>query len=330
MFRSAFPFRVVSTLAAAILFGGFASHGPRDNTDLPDFPASASACAAGTICVGPGQTYGTLADALLAARPGSLIEIAGGTYREAVTITVGNLTIRGIGSSTHIDCTGLPLAGNKACLLLAAGGITLENLDIGGAVLPEDRGANGACIRNEPNLDFTLRRISCHASQDGILTNGGKVVIEDSEFYDNGWTGQTHNVYFSGRCPSVIVRRSIFRDARVGHEFKSRCARTEIYDSTFVSTKGSRNLDIPDGGETIVSGSTLYKMPGSESQQIIGFTPESCTYPGDMLVRNTRIVNTMIGAEIQNFDRCPGKAIIFQHISVEGLPVKDVGTILGQ
>ena len=285
-------------------------------------------CDAGTICVGVGQAYPTLSEAAAVARPGDVIEVIGGVYREAAVIGVPNVTVRGVRGRPHFDCTGLPLPEDKACILLTADAITLQNLEISGAVLPDQRGANGACIRNQRDLNFTLRRISCHGSQDGLLTNGGQVVIEGSEFYDNGWTDQTHNVYFSGNCISVTVRNSIFRDARVGHEFKSRCPKTDISDSVFRSTSGSRDLDIPDGGETTVYRSTLIMMAGSQSEDIVGFTPESCAHPGDLILKDVTIVNSRPDADIRNFDKCKGKAIILERIRSMGMPFKKIGYVV--
>ena len=285
-------------------------------------------CDIGTICVGTGQAYPSLSAALAVARDGDVIEIAGGTYRKSVKITPKNVVVRGIGGLPHFDCAGLKLADDKACLLLAADGVTIDNLEISGAELPNSLGANGACIRNEPNLSFTLHRIVCHGSQDGILTSGGSVVIEDSEFYDNGWTGQTHNVYFSGDCPSVTVRRSIFRDAKLGHEFKSRCRETTVSNSTIRSTKGSRNLDISDGGKTVVYRTTLVKIPGTVNHDIVGFAPETCRYPEDMLLKDVRIVNSEPNAIIRNYDKCTGHAIILEHVEVEGTAPLERGYIL--
>lgn len=284
-------------------------------------------CTKGTICVGKDQGYQGLSQAVAAAAPGMTIEVDRGTYHESITIPVPRLTIRGTGGTPHIDCTRLQLAGDKACILLAADGITLENLDIGGAVLPEGDGANGACVRNEPNLSLTLRRVVCHGSQDGLLTSGGKIIIENSEFYDNGWTGLTHNAYLGEKC-TAIVRGSIFRDARVGHEFKSRCQHVEIADSTFRSTHGSRNLDIPDGGEVVVYRSLLVKTSGSESEQIIGFAAESCRNAGNMVLKNVKVVNTKANAAIQNFGKCSEAAIALEGVSIEGLPVHEFGYIL--
>jgi hypothetical protein len=284
-------------------------------------------CATGTICVGKDQAYRKLSEALAVARPGMTIEIAGGTYRETLTIRTRGITIRGVAGTPHFDCAGLALTRGKACLLLEGDGITLENLDISGAVVSDAVGANGACIRNEPDVSFTLRRISCHGSQDGLLTSGGRVVIENSEFYDNGWTDLTHNAYLSGKCV-VIVRGSTFRDARVGHEFKSRCQRTEIANSVFRSTHGSRALDIPDGGETVVYRTSIVKTPDAESEEIIGFAAESCPNPGDMILRDVTIVNSRPNASIHNFDKCAGRAIVLENMRTEGLPFRQIGYIV--
>lgn len=285
-------------------------------------------CGARTLCVGPGQPYSSLTQALAAVREGDTIEIVGGTYHETAIVRTKGVTLRGIRGRPHFDCAGLRIAENKACLLLEADDVTLENFEISGAVISDALGANGACIRNDAGLSFTLRGIICHGSQDGLLTNGGKVLIENSEFYDNGWTGQTHNVYLGGDCLSATVRGSTFRDARVGHEFKSRCARTDISDSTFRSTRGSRNLDIPDGGATTIYRSLLVKTPGAQNSEFIGFAAELCRYPADMIVKDTRIENSNRDGAIHNFDKCAGNAIVLDHVTFEGLPVREEGYIL--
>lgn len=285
-------------------------------------------CSAGTICVGKDQAYQTLSAALGVARKGDVIEIGGGTYRETAVLATSDLTIRGVGGRPHFDCDGLRISGDKGCLVIAAPGITLENLEISGAVVSETLGANGACIRGEADATFTLRGIICHGSQDGILATSRTMVIENSEFYDNGWTGLTHNVYFSIGCDSVIVRGSTFRDARVGHEFKSRCQRTEISDSIFRSTIGSRDLDIPDGGDTIVYRSTLVKTMGTQNEDIVGFAAESCRYPASMQLKDVRIVNSRQDAVIHNFDKCKGHPIVLEGVTIEGTPPREIGYIL--
>jgi hypothetical protein len=284
-------------------------------------------CAKGTICVGPGQAYTTLSAAVAAARQGDTIEIVAGTYRESVKIDVPNLTVLGIGGAVLIRCAGIRLVEDKACLLLTANGITLEDLDISGAELSDAFGANGACVRNESNASFTLRRIICHSSQEGVLSSGGNIVVENSEFYDNGWTDRTHNVYFGGDC-IVTVRGSIFRDARVGHEFKSRCRTTQIFDSIFRSTHGSRDLDISDGGDTLVYRSKIMKGPGAASDELIGFAPESCAHPGTMVLKDVEIINQRANATITNYDRCVGHPIVLDGVTFKGIPPRLAGYIL--
>jgi len=288
--------------------------------------SSASLCAANTLCVGEGQEYATLSAALAVAQERNVIEIAAGMYRESATVAVRDLTIRGADARPHFDCAGVVLQAHKACLLLAADGATLENLDISGAEISEEAGLNGACIRNEPNMSFTLRNVICHESQAGLIAQGGIILIENSEFYDNGWNEFAHNVSFGGEC-SVTVRGSVFRDSRVGHEFKSRCFSTVIADSIFRSTRGSRNIDIADGGGTSLYHSILVKTLGTDNKDLIGFASESCTHPGDMLIKDVRIINADPNAQIRNFDRCAGHAIFLEAVSFEGFPPKKVGYI---
>ena len=288
------------------------------------------ACSAGVVCVGPGQSYKTLGAALAAARQGDVIEVVGGTYHESVRIQHRKVTIRGIAGRPHFDCKGLRLVADKACLLLAADDITLENLEISGAEVSQASGENGACIRNEPNMSFTLRKVICHGSQDGVLTDGGSVVIEASEFYDNGWTDRTHNIYLGGNCASATVRNSIFRDARIGHEFKARCRKITISDSTFHSTRGSRDIDLPDGGEALIYRSTITKSAGAQSTELIGYAAESCRYPGSLTLREVHVVNATPLGDIRNFDTCHGQPIVLQGVTFEGVTPRLIGYILRQ
>lgn len=281
-------------------------------------PAGRGPCSSGAICVGPGLSYPTLTAAAAVARPGDVIEIVGGLYRESVALKTPRLVMRGIAGRPHFDCAGVMLVQEKSCLLLAAPEITLENLEISGAEVGDSSGANGACVRNEPGMSFTLRGIVCHASQDGVLTNGGEVTIEHSEFFDNGWSGLTHNIYLSGDCSKVTVRDSVFRDARVGHEFKSRCRETVIENSTFKATHGSRALDLPDGGTVTITGGTIIQEPGVQNPEMIGFTPESCKHPGSMTIRGTRIVGKNPRGVIANFDNCPGGLIRLINVTFQG------------
>jgi len=279
-------------------------------------------CSAGALCVGPTQPLRTLAAALAVARDGDVIEMIGGAYRGPARITRANVTVRGIAGRPHIDCTGLTLSKEKACVFLAGNGIVIENLEISGALAPA---SEAACVGNELDRSYTLRGVICHDSQRGVVSDGGEILIENSEFYDN----RADNAYLGGGC-SVTVRGSSFRDAQTGDEFKSRCAKTTILDSTFRSTRGSHDIDIPDGGETTIYRSTLVKLPGTAGETILAFTSDSCAHPGAMLLKQVHIANTSSSALIQNFDKCPNAPLIFQGVIFDNLRPKLAGYILMQ
>jgi hypothetical protein len=271
---------------------------------------------------GPGRSLkadGDIALAIERARNGDTIEIGPGLHTTTFAVRASNVTIRGVGGRPHISCAGLRLSSDKACILLVGDNITLENLEISGAEISESLGANAACLRNEPGRNFTLHGIICHSSQNGLLTSGGSVLIEGSEFYDNSWTGQTHNVYLSGDCPLVTVRNSIFRDARVAHEFKSRCRKTVITDSTFRSRMGSRTLDISDGGDTLIANVTIFRASSVSNADIIGFAPEGCRFSAPMRVIRSRIVNEHPHGSITNYGKCEGQPIVLEGVSFEGV-----------
>ena len=262
---------------------------------------------------------GNIAHAVAAARPGDVIEIGPGLHRTTFAVTANNVTLRGVGGRPHISCGGMRPTADKACILLVGENITLENLEISGAEISTGLGANAACVRNEPNRSFTLRGIVCHSSQNGLLTSGGTVLIDGSEFYDNSWSGQTHNVYLSGNCPLVTVRNSVFREARVAHEFKSRCRKTVISDSTFRSRTGSRALDIAEGGETLVSNVQIFRAITVANADIIGFAPESCGLAAPMRIIRSRIVNEHPSGSVTNYGKCDGQPIILEGVVFEGV-----------
>jgi len=282
-------------------------------------------CDRGALCVGRHQRYHTLGAALAVAHAGATIELVAGTYRESALLNVKNLTLRGVAGRPHIDCAGIVLAGDRACLLVGAPGITLDNLEVSGNGAATSGG--GACIANEPGLGFHLHGIICHGAMNGVVADGGDLVIEDSEFYDNGFTAGASNAAFTGGC-LVTIRGTIFRDARRGDEVLSRCLTTNISDSTVRSSRGRTDLDLPEGGDTVIYRSTLEKREGAAGTDILRFGSEGCRHPGGVLLKDVRVVTSMTDAAIRNFDTCADHAIVLDHVSFAGPPVKWFGYIL--
>jgi hypothetical protein len=285
-------------------------------------------CDKRAICVGPGQRHRTLASALEAARDGAVIELIGGTYHESATLARRGLTLRGVAGRPHIDCAGVALAGDKACLLLSGEGITLDNLEVSGAASAANARNPAACISNEADANFTLTRILCHDSQNGVLARGGTIVIAESEFYDNGGARGADNGAFDGGC-LLTVRASTFRDARGGAELRSRCLSTTITDSTFRSGRSEVILDLPDGGETMIYRSTLEKYSDTFGD-IIRFSADSCRHPGSVVFKQVRIVNARLDTALRNYDRCYANAIVLEHVTFQGVPPRQIGYILSR
>ena len=287
-------------------------------------------CSKGALCVGPGQHYRTLAAGLAAAKDGDVVELIGGTYRESATLFLRHLTLRGVAGRPHIDCAGLALAGDRACLLLAADGITLDNLELSGAA-PIDASDETAvaCIAGLPDLDFSLSAIVCHGAQNGIIAHGGTILIDESDFYDNGGSRSGNNVALDDGC-LLTVRSSTFRDAKHGAELIARCARVTISDSTFRSAAGKVALELPEGGEVMVYRSTFEKVRDAVPGDFVRFSAEGCRYPGSMLLKDVRIVNVRPDTGVRNFDRCFGSAIVLEHVTVEGVAVQETGYVLAR
>jgi hypothetical protein len=293
----------------------------------PERSGAGEGCAQTALCVGATGGYRTIADALKFAPDGSVVEIMPGTYNESVAIVKSRITMRGVGGRPHVDCAGLKLAQDKACLLLAGDNITIENLEVSGAAISRELGENAACVRNEPGRSFTLKAVICHGSQNGLLTDGGDIVIENSEFFDNGWNGLTHNAYLSGNC-TATVRGSIFRDAREGHEFKSRCRRLAVENSTFRAMRGSRAIDIPDGSEAIISGGIIWQSRGVQNPDLVGYAAESCKTPAPLQLIRVRIMSSHLTPRITNYGKCQGQPIVMRDVIVEGTEPKLYGYIL--
>ena len=94
-------------------------------------------------------------------------------------------------------------------------------------------GANGAGIRSS-GVNLTVLNSYFHNNQDGLLESniaGSNIVIENSEFYQNGVSnpnltegyGFTHNLYI-GNCASLTFEYNYTHASYVGHLLKTRAA----------------------------------------------------------------------------------------------------------
>lgn len=246
-----------------------------------------------TLSAGPGKTFSTPCRALTAAADGDTVEIESASYDgDVCVIRASNLTIRGVNGRPKINANGQNAVGKGTWVLYGAN-TTIDNVELSGAAVPDQ---NGAALRlDAPNL--TLRNSYIHHNENGILTDSNpqsNVVIENSEFSDNGrGTGYTHNLYI-GNINSLVFRGSYSHDANVGHNLKSRARTNTIMYSRFSASynQPSYEIDLPNAGTSYIIGNVIQQPSANQAATMIGYGWEGASNPGrDLYVVNNTFLN---------------------------------------
>ena len=264
---------------------------------------AATGASAATLSVGPGKQYAAPCAAFNAARDGDTIEISGNNiYKGDVCgISRNNLTIRGVNGRPMIDANGANAMG-KAIWVVGGNNITIENVEMYGARVPDQ---NGAALRLE-GTGFTLRQSFLHDNENGILSGANTasdILIEYSEFGHNGFgDGYSHNLYI-GNVRSLTFRYSYSHDANAGHNLKSRAQVNTIYNNRFSSTapgqtsstasgSPSYEVDLPNGGTSYVIGNVIEQPAANSNPNILAYGEEGASNPGkDLYVVNNTFLN---------------------------------------
>jgi len=267
--------------------------------------AGVTAASAATLSVGPGKTYAKPCAAIAAAQDGDVIEITGNTIYsgDVCYINRNNLTIRGVNGRPKIDAAGMN-AGGKGTWVVDGNNLTVDNVEMYGAKVPD---LNGAAFRLEAT-NFTLRNSFLHDNENGILANANTnsdILIEYSEFGHNGHgDGQSHNLYI-GHVKSLTFRYSFSHDANVGHNLKSRANTNMIAYSRFSSLnpgetgstaagKPSYEIDLPSGGTSYVIGNVIQQPASNSNSTMLAYGEEGVTSTGsDLYVVNNTFLNDM-------------------------------------
>jgi hypothetical protein len=246
------------------------------------------------LAVGPGKNYAKPSAAARATRDGDIVEIAAGVYEgDAAIWRSNNLTIRGVGGRAEIKAKGAD-AEDKGIWVIKGKNTTVENIELSGARV-HDR--NGAGIRQE-GAGLVVRNCYFYNNQNGILANrneASEVLIENSEFNDNGeGDGQTHNIYI-GKVKRFTLRGSYSHHTDIGHNVKSRAMESYIlYNRIMDETTGTSSyaIDLPNGGIAYVIGNLIQQGPQTDNSTIVAYGKEGLSNPGRQLyfVNNT-VVN---------------------------------------
>lgn len=254
-----------------------------------------------------GLTFGTLSDAIIAANPGDTIQLSAGTYSEDFPKINKDLTIQGVGGLARL--TPLPtvspqpgdpiyqMPSNGQGILVTRGAVTLDHLELTGAVVPD---GNGAGVRYETG-SLTISNSWLHGNQNGLLGNpnpGAAIAITRSEFDHNGsGDGLTHNLYV-GQIGTLTIDGSYFHDANVGHEIKSRAdttiiTNTRIQDGPIAPT--SYSVDLPNGGIAVLAHDIIEKGANAQNFALIHFGGEAFPVidPSSLTIDDLTAINNL-------------------------------------
>jgi len=230
---------------------------------LPAFAAHAA-----TLEVGAGKTYPAPSAAAVAAHDGDHIVIAAGEYFDCAFWRANNLVIEGAGEGKTVitDKT----CGGKALFVVDGSDITIRNLTLTRARVPDN---NGAGIRAEGG-NLTIDHVSFVNNQDGILAAPNPnmtIIIRDSEFIRNGacpeGTGCAHGIYVNA-AKLLRIEHTKFFATKEAHHIKSRAARTEVIGCDIEdgpNGTASYEIDIPNGGAVVVRDNHIEKGPKAEN-----------------------------------------------------------------
>jgi hypothetical protein len=248
-----------------------------------------------TITVGTNKQFTTIATAVAASHSGDVIQVDAGTYTNDFTHITQSLTLQAVGGMVTMNATVQPYDG-KAILTEGNAGIdvSIDGFAFTGAVVGD---GNGAGIRYEGG-NLTITNSHFYNNEDGILgaaDPNGNITISHSEFDHNGVgaAGNTHNMYI-GDINSFTLTDSFTHDAIVGHEIKSRAENNTITNNRILDndSTSSYEIDIPNGGNTVISGNVIEQGAQSQNSNIIAYGEEGSLHAGTALsVTNNKIIN---------------------------------------
>jgi hypothetical protein len=157
---------------------------------------------------------------------------------------------------------------------------------------------NGAGIRVE-GTNITVSRCAFRKNQDGILAGNNlnsTILVEYSEFEQSGaGDGLSHAIYIN-RVKAFIFRFNYSHTTEVGHECKSRAHFNYIAYNRLSNEdgRGSRNLDLPNGGTSVVIGNIFHKGANAENGNVIGYGLEglSDTVDNSLYLSHNTVVSS--------------------------------------
>ena len=213
----------------------------------------AGPAAARTLTVGPGKDYPAPSAAIDAAQDGDTVLIEPGQDLDFAIVRRNRLTIAGSGEGPDLHETTLTdkACEGKALLVIRGEGVTVRNLTLARARVPD---GNGAGIRLEaPGL--SLQHVVFENDQVGLLSGigGGEIRIQDCRFEQGGVDGeQAKYAVMVDRAALLRVERSTFNQVK-GGQISTGAERTELVGNTIGNGAG----DAPAEAVQAIDGALL-------------------------------------------------------------------------
>ncbi len=252
-----------------------------------------------TLTVGTGEEYATISAAVTASHNGDVIQVQAGTYTNDFSTINDSITIEGVGGMVNLVATE-PLPNQKGILTIGGSGsnptVTLEGLAISGAAVSAASGGTAAAILYQTG-NLTIDNSDIEGNQVGLFAaadSTGSIVINDSEFADNGTTSAgTGNIYV-GAIGSFDVNGSYITAGNSGPEIQSAALVNNITNNRIVDGStgtASFSINLPHGGIDTVSGNTIEQGPNSNNAGIVSFGSPTTWNGSNLTVSNNTILN---------------------------------------
>lgn len=273
------------------------------------FVLQSIALTAETWLVGPTREYKTPSAVAILVKDGDVVSIDPGEYVGDVAIwRAHKLILRSNSNSMRPDVilrADGKAAEQKAIWVIKGDSCVVYGIDFRDCAVPD---RNGAGIRVE-GTNIVVSHCAFRKNQDGILAGSNlnsTIRVEYSEFEQSGaGDGLSHAIYIN-HVKEFIFMFNYSHGTLVGHECKSRAHANYIAYNRITNENGtgSRNLDLPNGGSSIVIGNIFHKGANAENGNFIGYGLEgmSDTVDNSLYLSHNTFVSERSAATLVRMD----------------------------
>jgi hypothetical protein len=264
--------------------------------------ASAPAFADGRVLeVGEGKTFATPSLALREARDGDRILLAPGEYFDCAFVKANNLVIEGTGPDATAVITD-KACGGKALLVVDGSNLTLKNLTLTRARVPD---GNGAGIRAEAR-DLVAEGVKFVNNQVAILAGDipdSTIRLTSCTFVNNGTTDSNRpgHAAWIGQVARLQIEHSHFKGTKGGSDIASGALFTALSDNDLDADQNSATdylIEATNGGSLVVEDNSFTLSPRSKRLAATILAAADGATPANKLLFRRNAVRNESGAPV--------------------------------